>query len=163
MARPDRSPRNKALALIDLANQAQSGDKPEVAAVLYRASLAVCPTAEAYTFLAWMCGRSGEWERAVELCRQAIALDPDFGNPYTDIGAYLIQMERYREAGQWIRRASRARRYGFYPYAYFNLGCIFERLGKSFKALEAYRLALRYAPGHPVARRAYRRLADSLN
>ena len=49
------------------------------------------PTAEAHTFLGWAYSFLGDYESAITECRNAIELDPDFGNPYNDIGAYLIQ------------------------------------------------------------------------
>ena len=54
-------------------------------------SLDVYPTAEAYTALGVTLAGRGQWDDAIELCQQAIALDPDLGNPYNDIGVYLEQ------------------------------------------------------------------------
>lgn len=34
-----------------------------------------------------------ELEEAIAECHKAIALDLDFGNPYNDIGVYLIERE----------------------------------------------------------------------
>ncbi|NIO09761.1 MAG: tetratricopeptide repeat protein, partial [Deltaproteobacteria bacterium] len=45
------------------------------------------PTAEAYTFLGWTYSFMGQLNEAIEECQRAITLDPDFGNPYNDIGA----------------------------------------------------------------------------
>ena len=33
-----------------------------------------------------------------EECKRAIEIDPDFGNPYNDIGVYLIDLNRFEEA-----------------------------------------------------------------
>jgi len=33
---------------------------------------------------------SGKVQEAIEECKRAIEVDPDFGNPYNDIGSYLI-------------------------------------------------------------------------
>ena len=33
-------------------------------------------------------------------------MDPDFGNPYNDIGAYLIEMGRLDEAIPWLEKAT---------------------------------------------------------
>ena len=65
---------------------------------LYKESLAHLPTAEAHTFLGWAYARLHRFDAAVEECRLAIDLDPDFGNPYHDIGAYYIELERWDEA-----------------------------------------------------------------
>jgi hypothetical protein len=36
---------------------------------------------------------------------RAIQVDPDFGNPYNDIGAYLINLGRHDEAMAWLEQA----------------------------------------------------------
>ena len=36
----------------------------------------------------------GQLDEAIEECHRAIRTDPDFGNPYNDIGAYLIELNR---------------------------------------------------------------------
>ena len=60
----------------------------------YRRSIAAHPTAEAHTFLGWAMSFQGRHEEAIAQCKLAIAVDPTFGNPYNDIGAYLIEMGR---------------------------------------------------------------------
>ena len=90
--------RQRAAELFERAYEAQmSGDLDEAAA-LYRLSLEAHPTAEAHTFLGWTYSFQGRLDEAIEECKKAIVVDPDFGNPYNDIGAYLIQMERFDEA-----------------------------------------------------------------
>ena len=51
-------------------------------------------------------------------------MDPDFGNPYNDIGAYLIELGREEEAVTWLERAKTAARYEPRHYPYFNLARI---------------------------------------
>ena len=58
---------------------------------LYRRSISTCPTGEAHTFLGWAYAHAGFVERAIAECKRAIEVDPNFGNPYNDIGAYLIE------------------------------------------------------------------------
>src|SRR5256886_13648900 len=58
---------------------------------LYQSSLELHPTAEAHTFLGWTYHFQGRVEEAIAECKRAIELDPEFGNPYNDIGAYLIE------------------------------------------------------------------------
>jgi Tfp pilus assembly protein PilF len=62
---------------------------------------------------------------AIKECRRAIAMDPDFGNPYNDIGSYLIKKGKLREAIVWLKRAKTARRYQPRHYPYENLGRIY--------------------------------------
>ena len=70
----------------------------EEAVNLYKQSIATHPTAEAYTFLGWTYSFMGRLDDAIEECHKAIAQDPDFGNPYNDIGAYLIENYGYGHA-----------------------------------------------------------------
>jgi Tetratricopeptide repeat len=60
----------------------------------FEASIELHQTAEAHTFLGWSMSYLGRREEAIEECKKAIALDPDYGNPYNDIGVYLIDLGR---------------------------------------------------------------------
>jgi tetratricopeptide (TPR) repeat protein len=62
----------------------------ERAVELYTKSIELSPTAEAYTFRGWAYSHMGRTDDAIAECHKAIEVDPDFGNPYNDIGAYLI-------------------------------------------------------------------------
>ena len=74
-----------------------AGDLDEAIA-LYERSIALHPTAEAHTFLGWTYSFQGRLEDAIAACKRAIAVDADFGNPYNDIGSYLIKLGRPDEA-----------------------------------------------------------------
>jgi Tfp pilus assembly protein PilF len=52
----------------------------------------------------------------------AIEVDPTFGNPYNDIGAYYIGKGELDEAVQWLEKAKRAPRYEPRHFPYMNLG-----------------------------------------
>src|SRR5512145_475356 len=80
----------------------------EAAIDLYRRSLAVRPTAEAHTFLGWTLSFQGRLDEARQECLKAIEVDPDFGNPYNDIGVYLMQQDKLDEAIPWLEKAKRA-------------------------------------------------------
>ncbi len=92
---------------------------------LYLGSLALHPTAEAYTFLGWTYHFQGKIEEAIAECKRAIEIDPDFGNPYNDIGVYLIDLDRYDEAIPWLEQAMTAKRYEPRHFPYFNLGRVY--------------------------------------
>src|SRR2546422_9730663 len=85
----------QAWQLLQEAYQAQVEGDYDHAVQLYEKSLAVQPTAEAHTFLGWTYHFQGRLEEAIAECKRAIEIDPDFGNPYNDIGAYLIEMRRF--------------------------------------------------------------------
>jgi tetratricopeptide (TPR) repeat protein len=108
----------------------------------YRRSIALYPTSEAYTFLGWCLSFQDRHEEAIQLCKRGIELDPEYGNPYNDIGAYLIQLGRVEEAIPWLERAKVARRYDCHHYPFYNLGRVFEMLGKFDEALREYRGAI---------------------
>lgn len=150
--------RQRAYSLIRRASQAQIEGELERAAALYRASLNLHPTAEAYTFLGWTWSQKGQYEHAIALCRMAIRIDPTLGNPYSDIGAYLIELQRFPEAVDWLRKAAKAPRYAAIYTAHYNVGRIYENLGEEGKALESYRTAMLLCPECNLARQAWLRL-----
>ncbi len=75
----------------------------EAAVELYSKSIESFPTAEAYTFRGWTYSYMGRLDDAIAECRKAIEVDPEFGNPYNDIGAYLLQQGQVNEAIPWFR------------------------------------------------------------
>jgi tetratricopeptide (TPR) repeat protein len=130
---------------------------------LYQASLALEPTAEAHTFLGWTYSFQGDLARAIEECRAAIRIDPEFGNPYNDIGAYLIELGRLDEAVPWLERATRAARYDNPEFPHLNLGRVHEAKGELVEAARHYAQAVAIAPRHELAGRALGRVRGLLN
>ena len=120
----------------------------------FRESIEVLPTAEGHTFLGWSLNMLGHTEEAIAECRKAIALDPDFGNPYNDIGAYLIELDRPEEAIPWLEKAISAKRYCCYQFAHFNLGRVRVLQGNFAAARRSFEQALRHDPDYQPARMA---------
>ncbi len=112
----------RAWELLQEAYQAQMEGDYDRAVELYGSSIKSQPTAEAHTFLGWTFHFQGKLDEAIAQCKKAIELDPEFGNPYNDIGAYLIEMRRYDEAISWLERAIEAKRYEPRHFPHFNLG-----------------------------------------
>ena len=135
----------------------------EEAAEFYKKSIETFPTAEAYTFLGWAYSFMGRYEEAIEECRKAIRVDPEFGNPYNDIGAYLIEKGRFDDAIPWLEKATHAKRYESYCFPHYNLGRIWEQKGEWQKALACYESALRDNPQYTLADRALKRLRAMMN
>jgi tetratricopeptide (TPR) repeat protein len=133
------------------------------AVVKYKRSLEIEPTAEARTFLGWTYSFMGKLESAIEECHKAIAIDPDFGNPYNDIGAYLLQQAKLDEAIPWLKKARKAKRYENPEFAYCNLGRVYELKGLWPLALEEYKQALRIQPGYEPAKESRLKLEANLN
>ena len=142
--------------------QQMKGDL-EQAVMLYRKSLELYPTAEAYTFRGWTYSFMGKYDEAIAECHKAIATDPDFGNPYNDIGAYLIELDRYDEAIPWLEKAIHAKRYESYCFPHLNLGRIWEKKGDYFKALTCYENALKMNPDYTLARISLQKLQALMN
>src|SRR5262245_20902975 len=110
-----------AARLFHQAYEKQMEGELDDAVELYKQSIDVYPTAEAYTFLGWTYSFQGRLDDAIEECKHAIEIDPDFGNPYNDIGAYLIEKEEFNDAIPWLEKATQARRYDSYHFPHYNL------------------------------------------
>ena len=143
--------------------QAQMSGDLDRAVELYRASLELHPTAEAHTFLGWTYHFQGKVQEAIAECKLAIAVDPDFGNPYNDIGAYLIDLKRLDEAIPWLVQAMKAKRYEPRHFPYFNLGRIYVFKGHLNRARELFQKALEIEPRYTAARRAIDQLRHMVN
>ncbi len=130
---------------------------------LYQGSLALHPTAEAHTFLGWTYHMQGKAPEAIAECKRAIEIDPDFGNPYNDIGAYLIELERYDEAIPWLEQAIAAKRYDPRHFPYFNLGRVYLAKGLLNRARELFRKSLEIEPRYTLARQALENLRRMVN
>jgi tetratricopeptide (TPR) repeat protein len=128
----------------------------EAAIERFRASIKAHPTAEGHTFLGWSLAALGRLEEAIEQCKAAVALDPDFGNPYNDIGVYLITTGRYDEAIPWLEKAIAARRYCCYHFAHTNLGRVLLAKGRLDEAGRQFELALEREPGYEPAKQGLR-------
>src|SRR5205085_7966296 len=114
----------------------------DAAVKLYKESIENCPTAEAYTFLGWTYSFMGRLDDAIAECHKAIEVDPSFGNPYNDIGAYLMMKGQVDEAIPWLERALKAPRYESYCYPHMNLGRAYESKRDWLRAKEEYRKAI---------------------
>lgn len=127
-----------------------AGDLAEAIALFTR-SLETRPTAEAYTFLGWAYSFAGRLDDAIVECRKAIATDPAFGNPYNDIGCYLMEQGRWDEAIPWFESAKRATRYEPRHFPYLNLGRLRAARGEVAEAIAELEGALALNPGDPAA------------
>ncbi len=114
----------------------------------FRASIAAHPTAEAHTFLGWSLSHLGKIEEAIVQCKIAIQIDPDFGNPYNDIGVYLIDLGRPEEAIPWLEKAIASKRYCCYQFPHYNLGRVLAAQGKIEEARRSFERALEIDPNY---------------
>jgi Tfp pilus assembly protein PilF len=137
--------------LLKEAYQYQVGGEYDMAVELYKRSLKLHPTAEAYTYLGWTYRYQGKLEEAIAECKKAIQLDPEFGNPYNDIGAYLIEKGEFDEALPWLERALHSRRYESYHYPHYNLGRAYMAKEMYTKARYHFEQALKLVPDYAPA------------
>ncbi len=159
----DEARRQRALELWQEAYAHQMQGELEVAIRLYQESLAIYPTAEAHTFLGWTYSFQGRTDEAIAECHKAIAVDPEYGNPYNDIGVYLMQQGELEAAIPWLERAKQAPRYEPRQFPYINLGRIYLQQGQWMAALKEFEGAVRAAPKDPGARKLLHELRGRLN
>lgn len=136
----------------------QSAGELERAADAYERSARLFPTAEAHTFLGWTYSYMGRYDEAIRECERGIAIDPAFGNPYNDIGAYLIELGRLDDAIPWLERAVASSRYCCYFYAHTNLARVYLHKRMPERARKSLQAALRVNPDYGPARELLRRL-----
>jgi len=155
--------RERAIELWREAYRRQMAGDLEGAIETYRRSIAACPTAEAHTFLGWTYSFQGRLEEATAECMRAIEVDPDFGNPYNDIGVYLMQQGKLEEAIPWLERAKQAPRYEPRQFPFMNLGRIYLKQGRWWEALQQFEAAVRLAPTDTELAKALHSLRGRLN
>ena len=160
---PEAEDRERAIELWREAYRHQMAGELERAIEVYQESIRVFPTAEAHTFLGWTYSFQGRLDEATAECHRAIEVDPEFGNPYNDIGVYLMQQDKLDEAVPWLERAKHAKRYEPRQFPYMNLGRIFLKQGKWGQALREFEAAVRVAPSDAGAAKALHSLRARLN
>ncbi len=158
----DDDPRAEAVRLWERAYELQMASDVDGAIALYEQSLRLCPTAEAHTFLGWVLSWRGDTDAAIDHCKRAIAVDPDFGNPYNDIGVYLLEKGLLDDSIEWFERAKVAARYEPRHFPFLNLGRVYAAQGKVSRAIEQFEAALALHPHDAMASSALAKLR-SLN
>jgi tetratricopeptide (TPR) repeat protein len=165
MYEDDTSPPAKyhAKALFHEAYQAQLAEDYEQAIHLYKQSIETYPTAEAHTFLGWVYSFQQRYDEAIQECLEAIRVDETLGNPYNDIGSYLLAKGDSYGCVRWFKRALMAPRYDSYVFPHYNLGRVYEMRHKYLDAARHYGLALEQQPGFSEAAAGLRRMQARLN
>jgi Tfp pilus assembly protein PilF len=145
------------------AYEAQLAHDYERAIELYKRSIETYPTAEAHTFLGWVYSFQQRYDDAIEECLRAIGVDETLGNPYNDIGSYLLAKGDTYSSERWFKRALLAPRYESYAFPHFNLGRVYESRRKFLEAAKRYGLALEQKPDFTEAAISLRRMQGRLN
>jgi tetratricopeptide (TPR) repeat protein len=156
-------PKGEAIELFRRAFEAQQVEDYAEAIELYKRSIAAYPTAEAHTFLGWVYSFEQRYDEAIAECLEAIRVDPTFGNPYNDIGSYLVAKGDLYNSIKWFKRALAAPRYEARAFPHMNLGRVYEQRGRLLEAARHYGLALEQEPRYTDAAVALRKLQAKLN
>jgi tetratricopeptide (TPR) repeat protein len=159
----DEEQMKRAAELFHEAYRRQMDGDLEGAISCYKRSIALHPTAEAHTFLGWTYSFQGRLEEAIAECKAAIAVDADFGNPYNDIGSYLIKLGQLDDAVPWLEAAIKAPRYEPRHYPHCNLAQVYWARGELRKAIEELERALALEPEYEHAQAALAAITKQLN
>ena len=152
----------RAFALAGGKCDSEAADELSAAVSLYSQSIEIFPTAEAYTFRGWAYCHYGRIDDAIEECKRAIEVDPEFGNPYNDIGAYLIRKGEPDAAIEWLERAKSAPRYDPRHFPFMNLGRLYAGKGMVLQAIAEFEEALRLAQREGGDANAIASISDQL-
>ena len=142
----------QAVALFDEGLTLQYQGRLGEAVTTYRRSIETFPTAEAYTFLGWTYSWMGLFDEAIEEAKHAIDVDPDYGNPYNDIGVYLMELGQPDEAIPWLIEATLAERDAEPQFPHLNLGRIRLQKGQLERALTSFEMVLLVRPDYTLPR-----------
>jgi tetratricopeptide (TPR) repeat protein len=98
-------------------------------------SVAMICGARAYA--GWFTGEETFWTRTIQR-------NPNASLPYQDLGCYMIQMKRYPEAIENLRKGIAL--LPTYDFGYYNLGIALEKSGRTEEAKAEYRKAIQLNP-----------------
>jgi len=155
--------RERATRYFEEAYRKQMSSEFDDAVGLYLKSIESFPTAEAHTFLGWTYHFMGRLDDAIAECYKAIEVDPSFGNPYNDIGAYLMEKGEVDEAISWFLRALEAPRYESYCFPHMNLGRAYETKRRWKEATSEYQKALNERQDYQPAKQGLARIRAMFN
>jgi tetratricopeptide (TPR) repeat protein len=92
---------------------------------------------------------SAEKNRAIDLYREILGLEPDYAPASINLGTLHFHLRQYTQAEEYYRRATIAD--PAYVLAYFDLGNVLDELGRMDEAIAAYHQAVTLAPGYADA------------
>ena len=143
-------------------NSQMSGDIIE-AKTNYLASIEIYPTAQAFVNLGWTFSKEKNYSEAIKQCNKALDIDLNYGMAYSDIGFYLLKLDRVDEAISWLEEALNVDDFGGKFYTYYNLGRAYEKLGRWKEGMIMYDNALNLKEGFTLAKNKLLTLSSKLN
>ena len=129
----------------------------------YLTSIEIHPTAEAHVNLGWTFGKEENFEEAIKQCNKALELDINYGMAYSDIGYYMLQLNKTSEAIIWMEEAILQDHFEGIFYTFYNLGRAYEQKGMWQKGIEMYDKSLLQKPGFKLGKRKFLFLSSKLN
>lgn len=105
---------------------------------------------DAYNNLGQRYRAQGEYEKAIEEFKKALAINPNFPSALNNIGVCYGHVGRYAEAEQSFKRAIALKKDDV--YAMNNLAVMYMQTGETQKALEYARMAVSTEPSYAIGR-----------
>ncbi|CAC9454413.1 TPR domain protein, putative component of TonB system [uncultured Gammaproteobacteria bacterium] len=103
-------------------------------------------TAIDYFLLALNYHELGEYQEAIDACKEAIKIKPDYHEAYYNKGTVYIKLKEYQKAIVAFKKAIKIKP-DFYE-ACTNMGGAYSKLKKYRKAIKAYEKAIKIKPGY---------------
>lgn len=155
--------RTRARDLLERGYRLQLEGRGEDAVRDLRRSIALSPSALAHVLLGWALAQGGNVDDAIAECLAAIRLDPQLGNAWSDLGAYLLEKGDDDRARTYLAGALSMKRFERHHYAHANLGRVHRRQGLLVTALHEYRRAVELEPRNAAAKKAIREILRNFN
>jgi tetratricopeptide (TPR) repeat protein len=133
------------------------------AAECYIQSIEHNPNPEAHTFLGWVLSMMGEIDHAIEECKKALKLDPEFGNAWNDIGAYLTEKRELNRAIPYLKKACKTKNYDSREYPHYNLARVYLQKEMIIRAIRELRLSVKINPRFMPAKRLLETLEKQIH
>ncbi len=135
----------------------------DAACASYRRSIELVATPEAHVLLAGSLAQTGRIDEAIAECREAIRLDPELGDAWSDLGAYHLEKGENDRAATYLERARRKTRFAHAHAVHANLGRAHWKQGLLVKALAELRRAVSLEPRDLPAKKSIREILRNFN
>ncbi len=89
---------------------------------------------------------SGQLEKALAQCNEALRINPSDTESYNLLGSINIELGRYEEATQALRKVIEDKSFSEPKFPYFNLGLCLRKQKQTEKAIAAFQLASQFDP-----------------
>lgn len=92
---------------------------------------------------------SGDKQRAIDIYREIVAVDPAYAAAYINLGTIYFHLRQFERAEELYRRAGEED--PDYVLAFFDLGNVLDELNRMEESIAAYRHAVSLSPGYADA------------